>query len=91
MNNKHGDGALEDNGAGLSLIYTLHVVSHLSRDEFELLKLLRNDRSMLENYKGEETEKVSTIKKILKSFNLSSIQEVIDIVENYKLFELYNF
>ena len=82
MDNKHGNGTLDNNGAGLSLIYTLHAVSHLSKDEFELLKLLRNDSSILDNFNDEGHEKFSKIKKILKSFNLSSIQDVIEIIEN---------
>ncbi|NLM11427.1 MAG: hypothetical protein GX213_11755 [Clostridiaceae bacterium] len=91
MKNKHGDVALENKVERLSLMFTIHAISHLSKDEIELLKTLRQDISLLERYKEDEAEVFPKIKKILSKFNLSSIQEVIDIVDNYNLFELCGF
>ncbi|HEY8422683.1 MAG TPA: hypothetical protein VIL05_13240 [Thermoclostridium sp.] len=86
-----GDISFEYKAERLSLMYTLHAISHLSREEMELLKALRHDISLLDKFKENGTEVVPKIGSILTKFNLNSIQEVIDIVENYKLFELYNF
>lgn len=86
-----GDISFEYKAERLSLMYTLHAISHLSREEMELLKALRQDISLLDKFKENGTEVVPKIGSILTKFNLNSIQEVIDIVENYKLFELYNF
>jgi len=84
------DVSLEYKNERLSLMYTLHAISHLSKDEMELLKALRQDISLLDKLQ-EETGVVPKIGSIVTKFNLNTIQEVIDIVENYNLFELYNF
>lgn len=91
MKNRYDDVSLDYKTERLSLMYTLHAISHLSRDEIELLKALREDISLLDRFKEEGVEIFPKIRKILSKFNLNSIQEVIDIVENYNLFELYNF
>jgi hypothetical protein len=75
----------------LSLIYTLHAISHLSKDEIELLKTLRRDLSLLDKVTENNGEVFPKIQKILSHFNLNSIQEVIETVESYNLFELCNF
>lgn len=91
MKSKHGDFTLNYEGDRLSLMCTLHAISLLSKDELELLRALRQDNSLLERLKEDEVEIFSKVKKILSNFNLSSIQEVIDTVDNYNLFELYSF
>lgn len=83
--------AIKKDSDRLSLMYTLHAVSHLSRDEFELLKKLRRSANLKEPLNNGETEMLPKVQKILDDFNAKSIQEVIEIVENFKLFELYDF
>ena len=91
MKNRYEDVSLDYKAERLSLMYTLHAISQLSKDEIELLKALRRDITLLDKCNEESGEIFPKIRKILSQFNLSSIEEVIDAVENYNLFELYNF
>ena len=91
MKNRYSDFAFDNKAERLSLMYTIHAISNLSKDEIELLKALRQDISLLERYQDDKVGIFPKINRILAKFNLSSIQEVIDIVDNYNLFELYNF
>ena len=70
-----GDISFEYKAERLSLMYTLHAISHLSREEMELLKALRHDISLLDKFKENGTEVVPKIGSILTKFNLNSIQE----------------
>lgn len=75
----------------LSLMYTLNAVSHLNKEEFELLKKLKHESSLKESIQESELHVRPKIQKILDDFNADSIEEVIQIVENFRLFELYDF
>jgi len=75
----------------LSLMYTLNAVSHLNKEEFELLKKLKHEDSLKKSVNEGELHVHPNIRKILNDFNADSIEEVIQIVENFRLFELYDF
>lgn len=75
----------------LSLMYTLNAMSRLNKEEFELLKKLKHESGLKKSVKENELHVHPKIKKILDDFNVDSIEEVIQIVENFKLFELYDF
>ncbi|HEY8501015.1 MAG TPA: hypothetical protein VIL89_10375 [Clostridia bacterium] len=75
----------------LSLMHTLNAVSHLNKEEFELLKKLKHESSFKKSFIESELHVHPKIQKILDDFNADSIEEVIQVVENFRLFELYDF
>jgi hypothetical protein len=74
-----------------SLMYTLNSMSRLNKEEFELLKKIKHESSLKKSVKESELHLHPKIQKILDEFNVGSIEEVIQIVENFRLFELYDF
>lgn len=90
MQNNHGDVTLNNGSEKLSLMYTIHAISHLSKDELELLKALQKDKSLLDHLKEDGNDVFPKIRKILRSFDLNSIEDVIHAVEDFNLFEIYN-
>jgi len=91
MSGKRRKKARKSGNNRLSLMYTLNAVSHLNKEEFELLKKLKHESSFIKSIKESELHLHSKIQKILNNFNVDSIEEVIQIVENFRLFELYDF
>lgn len=85
----------EAKGSRASLMYTLNAISHLSRDEFALLKKLRSISELnneQKNLLGEDgTEALPKIQKIIKDFNVCSIKDVIEVLESFKIFDIYHF
>lgn len=88
MTEKRRNAAFKDDSNDISLIYTLHAISRMSKDEIELLKKLRKSREP--DSPLEEDEK-GIIQRILESFNAKTIQEVLTAVDHFRLFELYDF
>ncbi len=82
------NAALKDDNS-LSLMYTLHALSRLSKVEFELLKKLRKTRES--DFSVNDEDAGGILPGILEGFNLKSIQEVIAVVDHFRLFELYDF
>jgi hypothetical protein len=92
MEKKRRKVGIKADGSSASLMYTINAISHLSRDEFELLKKLRSNSDDLKNiFKRNEIESLPEVQKIIKDFNVKSIRDVIEIMENFKLFEIYHF
>lgn len=87
MADKRRKTALKDNSGSLSLLVTLHAISRMSRDEFELLKKLRETRET-GICLNEDQNRI--LQHILESFNVETIQEVITVVDQFKLYELYD-
>ncbi len=90
MSSKRRLTGAKDNNS-FSLIYTLNAISHLNKEEFELLKKLRRDKATYQRLKENETNMPPMIQKILDDFHVESIEEVIQMVEDFKIFELYDF
>lgn len=88
MGNEHRNAASEEDSGRISLLYTLHTVSRLSREEFMVLKKLRNNKSRTDVLNKSE---IDILPGILDGFNAQSIQEVVDIMERLHLFELCDF
>lgn len=88
MAEKRRNTALKEDSSGPSLMLTLHAISRMSKDEFELLKKLRETRET--GICLNEDEK-RILPHILEGFNVKTIQEVITVVDHFKLFELYDF
>lgn len=74
-----------------SLMYTIHAISHLSKDEFELLKTLRYSNDLSDSTERDKIETLPEVQKIVKDFNVKSIRDVIEILEKFNLFEIYQF
>lgn len=87
---RRGIGKKAD-GSSASLMFTINAISHLSRDEFELLKKLRSKKELNNSSIRKEFESLPEVQKILNDFNVKSIRDVIEIVEKFKLFEIYQF
>jgi len=78
--NSQQNTAIKEDSDRMSLMHTLHAVSHLSRDEFELLKKLRCRDGIKEPLNDGEADMLPKVRRILDNFNAQSIQEVIEIV-----------
>lgn len=89
MVSRHRDAELKADASKVSLIYTLNAVSHLSKDDFDLLKTLRRELEAKGPFTEEQVIAIPKIQKILDHFNVKTIHEVIDIMDYFKLFEYY--
>jgi len=72
-------------------MYTINAISHLSKDEFSMLKTLRFSDALKNSKEKDRIESLPEIQKIVKNFNVQSIQDVIEILEKFNLFEIYHF
>ncbi len=91
MGNKRRKIGVKADGSRASLMYTINAISHLSKGEFELLKKLRFSDDLNDKIKKKEIEALPEVQKILKDFNAKSIQDIIEMLEHFKLFEIYHF
>ena len=91
MSNKRKNPVVKAEKKSMSLMYTINVLSHLSKEEFELLHQLRQCNPSRRNLKEIDAQMQAKLQKILDNFNVKTIHEVIEIVENFNLFELYQF
>jgi len=89
MGKRRRKTGIKADGSSASLMYTINAISHLSRDEFELLKALRNSDEL--NDSSKIIESLPKVQKIIRDFNVKSIRDVIEILENFNLFEIYHF
>ena len=69
-------------------MYTLHTISQMSKAEIELLKKLSKNRGASTSFSKDEEE---TLSRILEGFNVKTIQEVITVMQQLKLFDLGGF
>lgn len=82
------NAAVKNDSNGPSLMYTLHAISRMSKDEIDLLKKLRKSREPEAPLNEDEN---SILPHILEGFNVKTIQEVLAAVDHFQLFELYDF
>lgn len=91
MGKRRRKTGIKADGSRASLMYTINAISHLSKDEFELLKTLRYSDDLYNSAEKRKIESLPKVQKIMKDFNVKSIRDVIEILENFKLFEIYHF
>lgn len=75
-----------------SLIYTLNVITKLSNAEYEILKAVYNGYSYKEIAKQRFVEEVTIrtqVTRILKNFKAKSMKDVIPILKQLKIFDVY--
>jgi DNA-binding NarL/FixJ family response regulator len=76
-----------------SLIYTLNIVSKLTATEFEILKAIHRGstyRDIAAERFVEEVTIRTQVNKILKKFEKDSMKEVVALLKQLKIFEIYS-
>jgi len=75
-----------------SMVYTLNIISKLTSSELEILKAFYNGKSNRQVAKERCVEEVtvrSQINRILKKFSKSNIKEVVTLLKELRIFDLY--
>lgn len=75
-----------------SLIFTLNLVSKLTKSEFEILRALYLGKSYIDIAKERFVEEVTIrtqVHKILKKFGIKSMKDLIETLRRLKIFEIY--
>lgn len=75
-----------------SMVFTLNIMSKLTSSELEILKAIYSGKSNKEVARERCVEEVTIrtqINRILKKFNKSSIREVVSVLKELRIFDLY--